>query len=315
MADRIWIFADNFIANAVGQNYTKAVVIAKYHLDALTANNADVEIAAREVIFQGLYNNLTGAATTKGVATGGRITDTRTLEEQFLTVAQVELPLWQGMIVPVAPKRSATYLGFFPRGSDGITKGRIDSKITAIGVLAAATLANGSLNAVSALITTRLNALIAKRNSQLGKKSTIEGLTGSQILAIAAMCNAHFIDHGLVITKFPANPSKIASFTDVENLQTHVHANTYEGTVNGEKTKTAAKHDFTDVSTFTITPTVDMQVWVIDSSKNIVKPTGVFIPAGIPKVVGFPALGNSANRVVQVKNLTLVKGEYTIVFS
>lgn len=312
---RPWIFADNFIANAIGQNYTLSLVIAKFHLDALTANNADPEIAAREVVFQGLYDNLVNSDTTKGVTVGGRITDTRSLKEQFKTVEQVDLPLWQNMIKAVYPERSATYLGFFPRGNNTINKGRIDSKIEAIGILAAATLANGSLNAVSALITTRFTNLNAKRNVQLGKKSTILGLTSTQIFAIAAMCKAHFIDHGLVITKYPDNSTKISSFTDVVNLQKHVHSNTYEGTVNGNKTKTTLKHDFTPASTFAVTCNVDALVWVIDSKNNIVKPAGVRILANTPTTVGFPAAGNPAHRVMQLKNLTVAKGKYQIIVS
>ena len=315
MAERTWIFGNNFITSGVGKNYTVALVVAKYHLDALTANNSDPDIAAREVIFQGLYDALVLADTSKGVGTGGRITDTRSLKDQFTTVVKTDLPLWQNMIASVYPRSSATFLGFFSRGVKDITTGRIDSKIAAVKTLGAATLANGSLAAVSALITARFNNLNSKRNQQLGKKSTITGLTATQLTAIANMCDAHFIDHGLVITKFSTQPLKIGSFTDFTTMQNHVHANTYEGTVNGNKTKTALKHNFTLTSTFTVTSEQDIQVWVIDSKNNPVKPTGVRIPAGIPTIVGFPAAGNPADRVVQVKNLTAVKGKYTIVVS
>ncbi len=308
-----FIFSQNFISNAVRNNYTIALIISEFHLNALTANNSDADIAAREVIFQTAHNNLVSADVSKDVTIGGRITDTASLKDQFTTIRTTELPLWQNMIAAVAPRRSAIFKGFFPNGVNTILQGRIDAKIEAVKTLAAATLANGSLNAVSALITTRYNALIAKRNAQLGKKSTISGLTGAQEAAIAAMCEAHFYDHGLMITKFTNNPSKIESFIDVANLYKQAHGSTYNGTVHGSKIKTALTHKFTASSTFTVTATQDCQVWVIDTAKNIVKPTGMFVPAGVPTIIKFPDAGNSAHRVVQIKNLTLNSATYTMV--
>lgn len=306
-------YSQNFIKKAVGENYTLAVVASEFHLNSLTANNSDTDIAAREVIFQTLHNNLIAAGVSKDVTIGGRITDTASLEDQFTTIRTVELPLWQNMIAAVAPRRSAIFKGLFPAGVNTILKGRIDVKIEAVKTLAAATLANGSLNAVSALISTRYTALLNKRNAQLSKKSTISGLTGAQVAAIAAMCEAHFYDHGLMITKFTNNPSKIESFIDVANLYKPAHGNTYTGTVHGSKIKTALTHKFTATSTFTVTATQDCQVWVIDKAKNIVKPTGMFVPAGVPTIIKFPDAGNSAHRVVQIKNLTLNSATYTMV--
>ena len=308
----IWMFSDNFIINGIRDSYILALIVAKFHLDALTANNSDPDIAAREVIFQGKYDTLKAANLSKGVDTGDRIEDTATLAEQFQTIMTIEMPLWQSMIIPIAPRRSAVYKGLFPNGVDDIEKGRIEDKIEAVEILAAATLAKG-MPAVSGLITTRFNALTATRNSQLGLKSTIGGTIGDQKAAILDMCIAHFFDHGLVITKFTTNPKKIASFTDYVSMQNHVHSTTYEGTVNGEKTKTSLKHNFTPTSTMEVLSTVDMQIWVIDSAKNPVKPVGVFIPANTPTIVRFPAAGNPANRIVQVKNLTTLKGKYQII--
>jgi hypothetical protein len=307
-------FSKNFIANGVGDNYSKALIISEFHLNALTANNADADIAARETIFQTLHNNLVAADVSKDVAVGGRITDTASLEDQFKTIRTEELPLWQTMISNVYPRRSATFKGLFPAGTDTILKGKIDVKIEAMKTLAAATLAKGTLNAVSALITTRYNALLAKRNAQLGKKSTISGLTGAQRAAIAAMCSAHFCDHGIVISKYYDNPSKIESFIDVINLQRHPHSSTYTGTVHGSKIKTALKHNFTTSSLFTVTASQDCKVWVIDSAKNPLKPTGVNVPANVPTIITFPEAGNWAHRVVQIKNMTTISASYTMEF-
>ena len=315
MAQRPFLFAENFIANAVGQNYTVALIIGKYHLDSLTANNADPDIAAREAIFQIVYDSLKNAAISKAVDIGDRIDDTASLKDQFKTIREVDLPKWQNLIAAIYPRRSTTFKGFFPQGTNTILKGRIDSKITAVGTLASATLAKPALAAVSAMITGRFNSLTTKRNEQLGEKANITGTIGAQVLAIAAMCDAHFIDHGLVITKYSNNPAKIASFIDVVNIQKHVHDSTYDGTVNGEKTKTALVHKFTAASTFSVTVTEKCQIWVIDKSNNPVKPAGVTIMANTPTTVSFPAAGNPADRVVQLKNLTTNKCTYQIIVS
>ncbi len=311
----VWLYAANFIANAIGINYTIALIIAKFHLDALNANNADPDWAAREVIFQTKYDTLVNAAVSKDVTTGGRKADTATLAEMFQTITATELPLWQNQIAAVYPAKSTAYKAFFPRGVADITEGRMDNKIKAVQALAKATLDDGGLGAVSALITTRFNALNKRRHVQLVKKSTITGTIGDQIAAIADMCDAHFVDHGIAISKYSTDPKKIQSFVDLVTLQQHEHSLTYAAIVNGKKIKTAFKRKYTLKTNFLITSTVDIQVWVIDKSKNIIKPTGVFIPAGVPTNVGFPPIGNVLNRVFQVKNLTATKGEYTIVIS
>ena len=311
----VWLFAANFIANAIGINYTIALIIAKFHLDALGANNADPDWAAREGIFQIKYDTLVDAAVSKDVTTGGREADTATLKEMFQTITATELPLWQNQIAAVYPAKSTAYKAFFPRGVADITEGRMDNKIKAVQALAKATLDDGGLGAVSALITTRFDELNKKRHGQLIKKSTITGTIGDQIAAIADMCDAHFIDHGIAISKYSTDPKKIQSFVDLVTLQQHEHSLTYAGIVNGTKLKTAFKRKYTLKTNFLVTSTVDVQVWVIDSSKNIVKPTGVFIPANTPTNVGFPPVGNVLNRVFQVKNLTATKGQYTIVIS
>ena len=56
-------------------------------------------------------------------------------------------------------------------------------------------------------------------------------------------------------------------------------------------------------------------VWIIDKAKNIIKPTGILISAGIATNVGFPAIGDVSLRIFQVKNLTSTKGKYTVVIS
>ncbi len=311
----LWIFSNNFIANAVRDNYLLALVIAKYHLDALIANMADADILARKVIFEVLYDTLVKADITKTKTKDSGTGFTASLKVLFKQIVDIHLPLWQNKIAQVYPVKTSKYKSFFPNGNKPFESGRIESKIKAVEVLAAATLADPALAAVSALISAFLVDLNATRNDQLTAQSTFKGLISTQQKAIDEMCDAHFIDHGLAITKYSKNPKKIASFTDVQNLQYHQHDTTYMGTVNGEKTKTAFVHKSTAATTFSVSSNVDVQVWVINKADNVIKPTGVKVLAGVPTVVGFPALGNVNNRVFQIKNLTTDKGIYSITIS
>jgi hypothetical protein len=314
MASRPWMFGENFIANAVGDNYTLALVVAKFHLAALRANNADPEILAREGIFQLLYTDLVNKSVTKKKTIGDRITDSRSLKQIFKDIETTDLPLWQNMIKIVRTARSPQYAGMFPNGNADINEGRIENKILAVEALAAATLADGLLADVTVLLDAMVITLNTARDKQLGKKTIIKGIPGFQKVAIANMCDAHFIDHGIVISKYSANPDKIASFTDVESIKNHVHSDTYTITVNKDKVKTGIVHKNTVDTTYAVTSTEDAQVWVIDSAKNIIKPTGVFIPAGIPTVAKFPGLGKVTDRVFQIKNLNpLLKATVTVV--
>jgi len=308
----IWIFSDNFIANAIRDNYLLALVIAKYHLDALIANMADADILARKVIFEVLYDTLVKADITKNKTKGSGTGFTASLKVLFKQIVDIHLPLWQNKIAQVYPVKTSKYKSFFPNGNKPFESGRIESKIKAVEVLAAATLADPALAAVSALISAFLVDLNATRDDQLQAQSTVKGLISAQQKAIDEMCDAHFIDHGIAISKYSKEPKKITSFTDVKNLQRHQHDATYMGTVNGEKIKTAFVHKSTTATTFSVSSNVDVQVWVINKADNVIKPIGVKVLAGVPTVVGFPALGNVNNRVFQIKNLTTDKGIYSI---
>jgi hypothetical protein len=314
MAERPWMFAENFITNGVGDNYTLALVVAKFHLAALHANNDDPEILAREAIFQLLYDTLSGDAVIKKKTIGDRITDSRSLKQIFADIVTIDLPLWQNMIKIVHPAISDQYVGMFPNGNEDINGGRIDNKILAVEALATATLADGALPAVTLLLDAMVLTLNTARNKQLGKKTIIKGIPGYQKIAIAAMCDAHFIDHGIVISKYSKNPGKIASFTDTESIKNHPHSDTYTITVNKGKVKTGLIHKNTVDTTYKVTSTEDAEVWVIDSAKNIIKPTGIFIPKEVETLAKFPALGNVANRVFQIRNLNpLVQASVVVV--
>ena len=98
-------------------------------------------------------------------------------------------------------------------------------------------------------------------------------------------------------------------------LQNHVHSPVYEGVVNKNKIRKVATKTVTQNSTVKVTSDVDLMIWVNDRAKNPIHPTGVFIPAGVPTIAAFPALGNPANRVFQIHNLSLTtQGHYSVEF-
>jgi len=58
-----------------------------------------------------------------------------------------------------------------------------------------------------------------------------------------------------------------------------------------------------------------MQVWVNNSVNNKAHPVGGFVRAGVPTILSFPTLGDPANRVLQIQNLSLTtQGNYSIEF-
>jgi hypothetical protein len=129
------------------------------------------------------------------------------------------------------------------------------------------------------------------------------------------MCDAHFANHGVIVSLFSKYPKMIQTFTDTQTLQSKTHQQIYNNTANPNKIKTVAVKKVTANSKIIVTANVDMMIWVNDKAKNKNHPIGFYIPANTTTEATFPWLGNPAHRVFQVHNLNLItKGEFRVEF-
>ena len=69
---KVWLFSDNFIFNAVKDNFTKALKISKFHFDALTEKQADPGIAPLLASFAPVHTALENSESGKAIALGQR---------------------------------------------------------------------------------------------------------------------------------------------------------------------------------------------------------------------------------------------------
>ncbi len=315
MATSIWQPGENFIRNGVRENYTTAVKVSTFHFNALTTQSSNAAIAALLTIFTPKHNALINASSTKESDLGDRIGDTKTKDDLLLDLTQNQLPEWQRLIGNVYRKKSAAFKTLFPYGLKPFNSGTIDNRILAVKTLRDKCVADASLSVVAALIVTFYTTISTARTAQEGEKTDVTFDIGNQLDAIEQMCITQFADYGAIVNLFPNNSNKIKSFFDVVNLQKHMHSNLYEGVVNKNKIRNVATKTVKARSTIRVTCDVDLQVWVIDSSKNKAHPHGSFVPAGVPTIIGFPDLGDFNNRVFQIQNLSLTtQGHYSIEF-
>jgi hypothetical protein len=301
----------NFIAHAVGENYDKALKVSTYHFDKLTADAAggDATATALLALFASKHNALKGFTTIKGVDKGGRASKVATVQELLQHVVDVDLPAWQVAIQVVYPKKSADYKTFFPDGNNPFNSGKIDDRIEAILILHDACAADSHLPISSGLagtINTVYAAILAARAAASGKKGDVKGDSGSQKLAIKAMCLTHFANVGTLIAKYPDDTDKINSYIDFVSLMDHHHGSQYDVTLHPDELKKALAHNFTANSTiiFNNTGAADVQVWISEKAKDKVHPAGAMIPAGTTGMVihTHAITADDSHRILMVKN-------------
>ena len=311
-----WLPAENFVRNAVRKNYTIALKVSTFHFNALTAAApSDPAIAAQLVIFTPFHTNVVNTSSTKDGAAGSRKSDTQAKDQLFLIMTQEKMPMWRQMISNVYMPGTPGFTNLFPHGMDDFYKGTIENKLLHLKTLCDKCNLDAALTAVATLITSFYGLISAARGNQEGEKTLVGVAIANQKAAIEAMCIQHFVDYGVIVTLHPNEPTIIRSFVDVATMQSHVHSNVYQGTVNSNKIKMVATKKSTPTTKIKVTCDVDCQVWVNDSAKNKAHPIGVFIPANTPTTAAFPDLGNFLNRVYQIHNLDLTtKGHYSVEF-
>ena len=310
-----WTPAENFIRTGIDGSYTKALIISTYHFNALFAQKAIAAIASLLADYTPIHQLLLDSSSIKSGSVGDRMGDTQAKNKLFKELAQLHLPEWQRLIGNIYGKKTTKYKALFSNGVKPFNRGSIENRISAIKTLRDKCSKDGSLAAVAALISTFYISIYAARKNQLGEKSNLGTGISNQQNAIESVCVAHFSNHGFIVYMYSDNPKKIASFTDWQTLQAHTHSKEYAAVVNSGKVKTIAVRKVDVLSKVMVIATVDVQIWVIDKAANKAKPTGIFIKANTPIIGMFPALGNPANRVFQLKNLSLTeKGNYSVTF-
>jgi hypothetical protein len=311
----VWMYADNFISNGVKGNYTRALAISSYHYRALYANRANPKINALLLTFTPIHKALISFSSAKKGALGTRKSDNVAKDRLFSSLTSTALPEWQRLIGNVYMKKTPQFLKLFPNGLTPFHRQSESNKLLLIATLLKKCQADASLSAVAALISTFYTKIKNACSVRGGDNTTVSFGISNQKQAIDAMCDAHFANHGIIISLFSKQPKMIKSFTDVETLQIKVHSAVYNNTVNANKIKKVAVKKVTADSKIIVTSNVDMMVWVNDKAKNKNHPEGVFIPAKTPTEATFPGLGNPKHRVFQVKNLNLItKGKFSVKF-
>jgi len=298
--------SENFVANGVRGNYTIGLIASTFHLGALRANaGLDPLVADLRDRYIPIHQALVDAGTAKGAALGVRYEDTDSKDALLALLVSTHLPAWKqtaGNVSGYGPTTTA-FKNLF--GKNSLYNGGKQTDILEhVGTLRDRCLAVTSLAALGATIGTFYTTLETAMNAQVDAKSTVTTDIGDHIEALDDMCNMQFSDYGMVVYLFPTDPHKIKSFIDTETLQKHERGDLIAGIVHGNKIKTIGKKKFIITSRMKVTLTEPGIIWVIDSAKNPVKPTGVTIAANTPTIVDFPGLGDYNNRVIQIKNLS-----------
>jgi hypothetical protein len=307
-------FTQNFIKNAVGKNYTKAVSVSTHHFNTLTeaAANGDAPAAACLVLFIPKHNTLMDTTTDKGTATGQKKTKVSSVKTLFKQLIDTELPAWENIIISFYPRKSDGYKNFFPGGLAAFQKGKQDDRIEDIRILKETCEADGSHGVVNTQLATSIDtfytAILAARAAAIGKKGTVKTDAGNQLIAINDMCVAHFANVGTLIAAYPDNTEKINSFINITALQSHHHSVEYKGSLNPDELKKALTHKFTAASTIVVNNRgdADFLLYVTEGAKDKVHPAGIVVPAHAELVVILVknVSGDAKHRILMIKNLS-----------
>jgi hypothetical protein len=296
---------ENFILNGVQGNFTIALKVSTFHMDALNANaDSDPAVLALRDRYKPYHEELEGAGAQKKVAKGDRADDTDSKDTLLDALVSVHMPAWKqtaGNVSGYGPTTDA-FSNLFGK-VEIYSRGKQSQRLENVRVLRDKCLAVAGLAALGATIGTFFDALKASMTTQGEAKATVTTDIGDHKAAVDVMCDYQFSDYGMIVYLYSNNPEKIRSFFDFETLRKHVSGDLIMGLVHGDKTKTIGTKKFNIDSKMKVTLTEDGIIWVINSAKNIVKPTGVLIRANTPTIVTFPDAGDFNNRVIQIKNL------------
>ncbi len=310
-----WLPAENFIRNGVRKNITRALAVSWWHFNALTAARANPAILALLILYTPFHTNLVNASALKTGSRGTQKSDTAAKNLLFLMMTQEKLPMWMQMIGNIYPIGSLGWINLFPNGMKHFNTGTIANKLLALQILRDKCALDGTLIAVSPLITAFYLLIESARTNQQGEKSTVAINISDQQSAIEAMCIQQFSSYGTIVSLNPNSPTIIKSYIAVSELQTTPHGPIYTGKVNAKKIKCYVTKKATPTTKILVNCDVDCMVWITDSINNPNHPIGGYVPAGVPTTVAFPVLGNYNNRVFQIQNLSLItQGNYSIEF-
>jgi hypothetical protein len=308
----------NFIANAVRNNYRKAMQVSTYHINALTAEQSDPDIAALLAAYTPVHSALSDLLSEKSQDTGSRISRTQRVKNLLKELSHTHVPDWQQAIGNTYRRRSPGFTSLFPSGTKVFSNGSIESRIAATDALAKACLADSSaaVQAVGATISAFYNTLLDARSAQSGKKSEVGTDIAQYRTAIDNMCTAQFANVGMLIYKFAANPIRVNAFLDLTELKQHPHSGIYKGMVHAGRKKKVCVAKMHASGTLTITnhSDADMRLWLAKTSKSKVHAMGIVIPKRTSSMqIPVAQIGQSAHRVLMMENLDVATdGSYTI---
>jgi hypothetical protein len=289
--------------------------MAAYHLNALRVARVHPAIDTIFLTFEVIYSSLLSFSGAKVGSVGTLKSHTLSKDLLFEQLTTIQLPEWQRLIGNIYGRLTPAFINLFPNGTTVFHNGTMENKLLLLATLLKKCQGDTHLTAIATLINTFNIKIVKACTVQGGDVSTVAQNISNQKQAVEAMCDAHFANHGVIVSLFPKYPKMIQTFTDTQTLQSKTHQPIYNNTANPNKIKTVAVKKVTALSKIIVTANVDMMIWVNDKAKNKNHPVGFFIPANTTTEATFPWLGNPAHRVFQVHNLNLItKGEFRVEF-
>ncbi|MGE3825466.1 MAG: hypothetical protein AB7G44_14690, partial [Bacteroidia bacterium] len=213
-------FFINPFLSVTRNSYKDMLSLGVDHKAKLVANQADPEIAAILVTYDPILQSYLNVDQNLSSVLGTYKGKTQTVEELFVELAKVRLPIWEGQIFFFFPEGTETATTLFPNARSAFNDGTYEQRIQAIKVLGDKCALIPSLAGVSANIlafhTQIESARLTQQSQGEGAADTLRTLRET---ARVLLCQELYGDMGKLMYKFRSNPTAIGDYFDMEILR------------------------------------------------------------------------------------------------
>lgn len=220
MNTKPWHYLINSFLVVTRYNYKTALVLGADHVAKLTANQADLVIAAILATFNAVWLSFKATDLNLRIALGNYKGETQTVEQLFDTLNQILLPNWELQIYLQFAKGTPQATALLPQGKKPFQKGTYESRIQEIKVLGDKCALIVALQPLSVVILAfHVQIESARQLQQSSGEGQVAALRALRETARVSMCNAMFGNLGLLMNHYQTDPLQVMNYFDMTLLR------------------------------------------------------------------------------------------------
>lgn len=217
MNNDISLFANNFVLNAVEDNYSMALDVYKAHNDRLYAGVSQAGIQPLYDDFNPLWDNYNNAYTLVQTLKNQGQGNTQLVTDRMAEL-RVKIRLWDISIQVVYDQTSTEYKALLPNRRGPFQTGTYQAKLNAVATLHAALDGIAPLAAIRTQVGAFLALMQAALGGQAASSTEVQNALTALDAALLAAGKQVFKNYGSLVVLYFQNPTVIATYVPFDKL-------------------------------------------------------------------------------------------------